>query len=95
MVERVADTILSRQSGRTDLLLHVEPSNRQAQSLKGLIDTAETKEGYIGKSSPRTYSLPTPFFLCVSSFRYEGGPEADDMRSITRAEPILVFFSAG
>ncbi|KAG7562272.1 hypothetical protein FFLO_02260 [Filobasidium floriforme] len=31
-----------------DLLLHVEPSNRQAQSLKGLIDAAETKEGYIG-----------------------------------------------
>lgn len=31
-----------------DLLLHVEPSNRQAQSLKELVDSAETKEGYIG-----------------------------------------------
>lgn len=39
---------------RTDLLLHVEPSNRQAQSLKGLIDAAETKEGYIGASPFRS-----------------------------------------
>ncbi|GHJ90195.1 hypothetical protein NliqN6_6597 [Naganishia liquefaciens] len=31
-----------------DLLLHVEPSNMQAQSLKALIDQAETREGYIG-----------------------------------------------
>lgn len=35
--------------GGSDLLLHVEPSNRQAHSLKGLIDQAETREGYIGK----------------------------------------------
>lgn len=33
----------------TDLLLHVEPSNMQAQSLKALIDQAETREGYIGE----------------------------------------------
>jgi fission 1 protein len=33
----------------SDLLLHVEPHNRQAQSLRGLIDAAETKEGYIGQ----------------------------------------------
>lgn len=32
-----------------DLLLHVEPSNMQAQSLKALIDQAETREGYIGE----------------------------------------------
>jgi len=34
----------------SDLLLHVEPHNRQAQSLRDLIDAAETKEGYIGES---------------------------------------------
>jgi hypothetical protein len=33
----------------TDLLLHVEPSNMQAQSLRSLIDRAETREGYIGE----------------------------------------------
>lgn len=33
----------------SDLLLHVEPSNMQAQSLKSLIDQAETREGYIGE----------------------------------------------
>lgn len=44
--------------GGTDLLLHVEPSNRQAHSLKGLIDQAETREGYIGASSPTSLSSP-------------------------------------
>lgn len=42
-----------------DLLLHVEPSNMQAQSLKALIDQAETREGYIGKQT----SVESPFIL--------------------------------